>query len=209
MPVLLTKEQGLKDFFPYRIRKRLNAWLYQRWIKKPHFDLIYANTIASIEKAVELKAQLHIPILAHIHEMEYTFKQYRVKKEIIQQCDTFIAVSTPVKETLMAYCIDNSKISLIPPFSHNLELVGHVDINLKIDGIQDGDYIIGMSGQGGWRKGTDLLPMLVKKFVTKYPEVPCKFVWVGYTDQDAFVWNVLHWQSLLSCSKTPVVLLIW
>ena len=177
--------EGCKRFVPYRIRKRINQWEYRRWLKRPQFDLIYANTIASVEKAVELKKLLNIPILAHIHEMEYTFKQYKVREEILQQCDTFIAVSTPVVKTLKDYGIDEKRITLIPPFSTNLELANHVDRSFKIAGVEEGDFVIGLSGQGGWRKGIDLLPMLVKKFVTQYPDVPCKFVWVGYTDQDA------------------------
>ena len=176
---------GWKRFIPYKIRKRINQWEYRRWLKRPQFDLIYANTIASVEKAVELKKILNIPILAHIHEMEYTFKQYKIRREILQQCDTFIAVSTPVVNTLMDYGIDEKRITLIQPFSTNLELTNHVDRSFKIAGVEEGDFVIGLSGQGGWRKGTDLLPMLVKKFVTQYPDVSCKFVWVGYTDKYA------------------------
>ena len=177
--------EGWRRFVPYRIRKRISQWEYRRWLKRPHFDLIYANTIASVEKAVELKKILNIPILAHIHEMEYTFKQYKMRREILQQCDTFIAVSTPVVNTMKDYGIDDNRITMIPPFSTNLELANHVDRSFKIAGVEEGDFLIGLSGQGGWRKGTDLFPMLVRKFVTQHPDVPCKFVWVGYTDQDA------------------------
>ena len=53
---------------------------------------------------------LHIPILAHIHEMEYTFRQYKIKKEIIQQCDSFIAVSSTVASTLESYGTKKEKI---------------------------------------------------------------------------------------------------
>ena len=183
---------GIKRFLPFRLRQRINRYIYNKWLSTPKFDLIYANTIASIEKAVEIKDVLNIPVLAHIHEQEYTFRQYGVKKEHIQKCDRFIAVSTPVVETLKRYGVKENDITLIRPFSTNLDKVNDINKSFRISGVADDDFVIGLSGAGGWRKGFDFFPLLVKTFTDKYPQVKCKFVWVGWGDKDALDYESKH-----------------
>ncbi len=189
MTVDFSSRSGIKNILPLRFVSRLNYKHYIKWLQRSGFELIYANTIASIPTAVKIKKLLNVPILAHIHEMEYTFRQYGVKKEIIQQCDKFIAVSSPVVKTLNAYGIAFDKITVIPPFSDNLTAINSIDKSFRINGVKDGDFVVGLSGMGSWRKGTDLLPMVAHKFRTKYPNVSCKFVWVGLVDNDAIEYD--------------------
>lgn len=209
MTVDFSSRSGIKNILPQRLVSHLNYRHYIKWLQRSGFELIYANTIASIPTAVKIKKLLNVPILAHIHEMEYTFRQYGVKKEIIQQCDKFIAVSSPVVKTLNAYGIAFDKITVIPPFSDNLTAINSIDKSFRINGVKDGDFVVGLSGMGSWRKGTDLFPLIVKRFKEKYPNVKCKFVWVGYTDKaaieyDAKMLNVWDYIILTGAVSNPM-----
>lgn len=168
-------------WLPFSINRRVNKWRYKKWLKQTNFDYIYANTVESLNKAIEIKQELKIPIIAHIHEAEFSFRCYGITKQILQQCDSFIAVSSIVVNALNDYGVDNTKIKVIRPFSANLDLIDSYQETVTTSD-RLSSFVVGLSGYGSWRKGTDLFPLLVKKFVTKYPDVDCKFVWVGYTN---------------------------
>ena len=198
--------RGIRKLLPFRFRRKIIERKFEKWLLEPQFDLIYANTIASIKKAVEIKRILKIPIIAHVHEMEYSFRLYGMKSDLISQCDKFIAVSTLVLTTLEKYGVDKSKITIIPPFSNNLDKINVLSRQFIIPEVDDGDFVIGFSGYGSWRKGTDLLPLIVYSFKKKYPDVRCKFVWVGYTDKaaieyDAKMLNV--WDDIILTGAVP------
>ncbi len=198
--------RGIRKFLPFWLRRKRIEREFEKWLLEPKFNLIYANTIASIEKAVEIKHILNIPIIAHVHEMEYSFHLYGMKFDLISQCDKYIAVSTSVLATLERYGADKSKITVIPPFSNNLDKVNEVNASFVLSGINDGDFVIGFSGYGSWRKGTDLFPLIVKHFKDKYPNIKCKFVWVGHTDyaaieHDAKMLNV--WEDIILTGAVP------
>lgn len=177
-------------FLPYRIRKKIDQWRYKRWITRPKFELIYANTIESLKKAIEIKHQIGTPIIAHIHEAEYSFRLYGITREMLNQCDSFIAVSSIVVKALNDYGVDNNKIRIIRPFSENLFHIKNIDTTFRISDIEENTFVIGLSGYGSWRKGTDIFPLIVKNFITQHSTIPCKFIWVGYTDDKEMEYEI-------------------
>lgn len=158
-------------------REALNEWLFRTWAKRQHFDLIYANTVGSLPKAIELKQTLKAPVLLHIHETERTCIRRGITKEMMRKCDQFVSVSSLSTHALESYGVKRENIHVIPPFSEHL---GNIKVQcIDHPEIDKDTFVIGMSGVGGWRKGSDVFPMIVKRFITKYPKVKCKFVWLG------------------------------
>lgn len=179
---------GLKRLLPYSKRLKYNRFRFRRWAKRQHFDLIYANTVASLKEAVELKGYLQIPILLHVHEGLRTCLTKGVTRNLISQCDRFVSVSSLCTRSLEHFGVCREDIAVVPPFSDNLGLTDVEEMHL--DGVSDEAFVVGMSGTGGWQKGSDLFPLIAKRFVSLYPQVNVKFVWVGNLRQAEVSYDV-------------------
>lgn len=179
-----------RKLIPYKARKWLNRKLFLLCAKRHHFDLIYANTVGSITEGINMKKQLGIPLWLHIHETERTCHRRQITKDMFQQCDHFISVSCLSTNALIHFDVPNEKISIVRPFSEHLT---NIDIKpVKLEGVDEKTFVIGLSGVGGWRKGSDVFPMVVKDFITKHPDVNCKFVWLGGLHPDETPYDLKH-----------------
>lgn len=179
---------GLKKYIPYSKRLKFNRYIFRRWAKKQKFDLIYANTVASLSEAIDLKKALQIPILLHIHEGLRTCISKGVTREMLSQCDQFISVSSLCTKALKEYGVAEQKINVVPPFSDYLDIT---EVNkCHIDDITDKTFVVGMSGVGGCQKGSDIFPLIVKSFISKYQDVDVKFVWIGNLKQSETGYDV-------------------
>lgn len=160
------------------------------WAKRHHFDLIYANTVGSLAEGIGMKRHLDIPLWLHIHETERTCHRRHITKEMFQQCEHFISVSSLSTNALVNFGVPNEKISIVRPFSEHLT---NTDVEpVSLEGVDDDTFVIGLSGVGGWRKGSDVFPMVVKKFIAKHPNVNCKFVWLGGLHLDETPYDLKH-----------------
>ena len=179
---------GLRRLLPYSKRLVYNRFRFRRWAKRQHFDLIYANTVVSLQEAVSLKNYLRIPVLLHVHEALRTCVCMGVTKELISQCDTFISVSSLCTEALESFGVSRKDIIVVPPFSDNMQ---QTDVEpYPIEGVSDKTFVVGMSGFGGWRKGSDLFPLIVKRFISLHPQADIKFVWLGRLPQGQTSYDV-------------------
>ncbi|MDR1182090.1 MAG: glycosyltransferase family 4 protein [Bacteroidales bacterium] len=166
------------------IYKKLQYWGIFRKLKKQNYSLIYVNSIVSVEFASRLKEALSVPVLLHIHELEYSIDSF-IGHEYFSSCvsffDRFIAVNEMVKQNLVDnYKIDKSKIAVAYPFSCNIlppnKKKEDILNELKI---RDDSFIIGASGNGFWIKGCDIFISLAYSFFKKYPKTNCVFIWLG------------------------------
>ncbi|MCC9168234.1 glycosyltransferase family 4 protein [Pontibacter harenae] len=150
------------------------------------FDLIYLNTIVSLDLAPLLKHHYKCPVLAHVHENEYTISYYYpefLNGNNISAVDKFIAVSKSTKENLILnHSIKGSKISLIYECidikqvkQPNYKAVQQIKEELNLEG----KFIIGGSGLTSWRKGVDLFVQLSNMINSLRPNNDIKMVWVG------------------------------
>ena len=97
-----------------------------RNLKVEEIDLIYANTVVSLEIGAYLKSALSKPLILHVHELITIIEAFsRNFKVLSHHVDHFIVVSKAVKKTLhMEYSISNHKIDLIYGFIDSLSFIG-------------------------------------------------------------------------------------
>jgi glycosyltransferase involved in cell wall biosynthesis len=181
---------------PYLIKKRISHRLYSKItgrvinttfppdLSKVNFDAVFANTVASTTVLPHVKKVFKCPILLHVHENEYTIKNFypnSLNKEITSIVDHYIAVSESTQKNLVDhYSIDLKKINLVHEFI-NLKQSRSVNITSseikKRLNITD-EFVIGGAGLTSWRKGVDLFLQTAAKLNADYPK-KYKFVWVG------------------------------
>ena len=113
----------------------------------------------------------------HIHESEYLMEAHNISSTALNLCHHFIANSRLVERTLIKkFGIKRSRITVIFPFSdfESLALCHQKHHILRKD-----DFVIGLVGYTSWIKGTDILPILIKRMEEKYPEQPFRFIHIG------------------------------
>lgn len=150
------------------------------------YDLVYANSIATLREALYLKRKYGFHVMAHFHESEYCVKARHIRQDMVDSCDWFVAVSELCKKNLVEnFNVPKNKIVLQHPFSPWIKevLSGRYAANkVQIEGLTEDDFVIGLSGTTDWVKGDDLVPVLVANFFKHYPEAKCKFLAIGLFD---------------------------
>lgn len=145
-------------------------------VSKNNYDLIYANSIASLDFAVKLKSKTNnnTKLAVHIHELNTVIKQYLPNFEnFIPYVDQFISVSDLVRENLNKnWNVDPEINSLVYEFSDKI-------IEKSTESNSEKVFKIGASGLVHWRKGDDLFIQVALYIQKKYPEIKIKFTWVG------------------------------
>ena len=146
------------------------------------FDVIYANTIVSLDAGLELKQKLQIPLIAHIHESEYVLGLYKASAEKFKECDAVIACSSKVKDDLMKlYDVPKDKILIQHPVSGTM--LDFLDIEPHTRSGKT--FRIATAGTDIWRKGLDFVPAIAGKLKREHPDIPVEFVMFG----DIFEWD--------------------
>lgn len=154
-------------------------------LRKKHFDLIYINTVAANDLAPILKKQFSCPVILHVHENEYTIKNYfpNSLSPIYSSCvDLFIAVSESTQHNLVSnYDIQLEKVSLVYEFVHvtNFKKPTMSVFEIKQSLNLSDEFIIGGSGLTSWRKGIDLFVNVAADLLNRNPRPNYKFIWVG------------------------------
>jgi glycosyltransferase involved in cell wall biosynthesis len=156
-------------------------------LKEKKFSLVFANSIASSDVAIELKKNLNIPVLLYIHELEISIRQYcglEIFNEAKKYLDYFIGSSRMVFENLkFNHNIPEQKMDLvfdyIPAKEYHDQMINfdREGVREKL-GMQEESFIIGSCGTLDWRKGVDLIPQIAS-LVEKKTQLPVSFVWFG------------------------------
>lgn len=175
---ILVKKPFLNRGFSYVLQKinknntRKNRYLKN--IANQQYDIIYANTIASVSFATLLKRQCsnQPKLIAHIHELNTTIKEYLPNfNEYVPQIDLFISVSQLVIQNLNTeWDVNPLKNHLVYAFSG--KEANKEDNHKKV-------FEVGASGMVYWRKGDDLFIQVANYLKIRYPEIKIKFTWVG------------------------------
>lgn len=159
----------------------LLKWLKTTW--QP--ALIYANTATASHFFAYFKKE-ELPIVMHVHELEYDMKVSRVRMENFSKIPArFITVSKVVFEHLCKLGINPQKIRL----AYAAIDTGRIDESLKEIADQKNlrenvQFVIGAAGEGHWRKGIDLWLHVAARIKKKLPNVKIRFVWVGTIYED-------------------------
>ncbi len=151
------------------------------------FDLIYLNSLTSIEVAPHLRARG--AVVSHIHELSFALRSYgrtrpRMLGHLRDRPDAWIAVCGEVQAALTELVgVPSERIAVHHPFVD----VARIDRRaaeadgtdrLRRLGIPPGARIVMGSGTIDWRKGPELFVQLAAE-VRRRSSDPVHFVWVG------------------------------
>lgn len=175
---ILIKKPFLNRVFSFMLHKiNKNNTRKNRYIKNianQQYDIIYANTIASVSFATLLKKNcINKPkLIAHIHELNTAIKEYLPNlNEYVPHIDLFISVSHLVMEHLNTdWQVNPLQNHLVYAFSD--KETQKVTDNKKV-------FEVGASGMVNPRKGDDLFIQVANYIKTRHPEINIKFTWVG------------------------------
>lgn len=159
-------------------------------LNENNYDLIYANSIPSLDIAASLiKQSKSTKLLLHVLELEIVLKMH-IDKTDNSLClvDKFIAASGIVKTNLAEnWGVDEEKIEVVYPFSKN------PDKTLKK---QSKHFIVGASGTVESRKGTDAFLQVARLVNKNIPNANIEFVWVGRNNTDPFILSDIEKMNL-------------
>ena len=203
-PIVLLFEEGVLS---EKFREIGSVIVYNRWYMRLlrrlklqslffrflQIDCIYANTVATIGVANDIKGKLQVPIVAHIHESKSLAQRYIPNRDGLVSVSKFIAVSDLSANNLINYYgVLQEQIIIQHPFSPWITLF--LENRLKVSeanlGVSQDTFVIGCFCNGIWQKSPDLMALVVHTFFKKYPEIECKFVIIGL-DEKSDVFNHL------------------
>ncbi len=182
--------------------------LLQEINRKYKIDLIYANTIASVDILEEVKTIFNKPIISHIHELSFSIEQFGSKgclEKLKSYSTKIIACSESVKANLVLKSIDfELKTTVVHSFVENENILdihhkGNVMEVKKEFGIGANYFLIGACGNADWRKAPDVFLSIVKEVVSKTEHV--KFIWVGVNKNDILFFQLSYDAKKLGIEK--------
>ena len=151
-------------------------------LKKTNPALIYANASMSLAFGTQLKQELNVPLILHLHELKWTFFYLDAAAfaASAQAVDFFIPCSNAVKEFHQPLCaIPNEKLRTVYSFTglrpHDISTAQSIRHEL---GIPAGARVVGAAGALNWGKGADLFLGVAQKF-KEQGHTDTYFVWVG------------------------------
>jgi glycosyltransferase involved in cell wall biosynthesis len=156
-------------------------------IKNKKFDLIFANSVASSDVAVEIKRETKIPTILYIHELEISIRQYcglEVFDQAKMMLDFFIGSSRLVYENLKEnHKISEDRLGLVFDYIpakeyHENKENFNKEKNRKKMGIPSSAFVVGSCGTIDWRKGVDLIPQIARLTKEK-SDLLIYFFWFG------------------------------
>lgn len=167
---------------------RLQRSIVESQLGRDRFDLVYANTTATLPQ-VAVAARQGIPVLWHIHELPYALRIAAGRKPAASpwlQVRRFIAVSRAVVDALSTqHGVAPERVDLVH---------GFVDAPKRADeavatprrrllnelGWPEDAFVVGGCGGLGWRKGSDVFVRIAASAAHRLPSRrPFRFLWVG------------------------------
>jgi glycosyltransferase involved in cell wall biosynthesis len=176
-PHLTRKNNGLKALI-HSTREEL---FYKR-LKKRQFDLIYLNTAVS-GKHLQQLANWELPVITHILEMSFWFRQTGLNtKDLIKKHTThFLAASQSVKEFLIKENIcDSDRVSIAHGFLNLNKMFSDPNKSIhELLGLTSKSFLVGACGSEGFRKGKDWFIPVAIQVLKKIKTERIHFVWIG------------------------------
>jgi len=173
---------GVSRLSPSRHKEQIAAYLRDK-----HFDLIFANSVASCDAIIEVKEYLDIPVICYIHELEISIIQFcglDVFKRAEKLINHYIGSSWLSVDNLEEnHGINKKKIDLvydyipIKLFQEENSSCNQEQLLEKI-GIPKNSFVVGSCGTIDSRKGVDLIPQIAR-LVKEKSNAPIYFLWIG------------------------------
>ncbi|WP_294250953.1 glycosyltransferase family 4 protein [uncultured Chryseobacterium sp.] len=149
---------------------------------KNSYDLIYANTAESLIWTIPFYRK-NIPTIVAIHELTFGMESTYPKEFILENISNvsmIIAGSNAVAENLInRYGADPKKVTAIHSFvEEKLKIEKSSAVLKKELEIPESAVILGIASSQELRKGTDLVPLLVKK-IADHTDIDFRFINLG------------------------------
>ncbi|AWV97345.1 glycosyltransferase family 4 protein [Arcticibacterium luteifluviistationis] len=164
-------------------------------------DFIYANTIATACSATQIKDVLQVPLISHIHELQFSLDLYAGKSEkenLLKSSDGIIACSQAVKDnlvegdstlasktTVIHSFVDNE--SVLELFKNSVPKAIKEEFNLPQDA-----FLAGACGNAEWRKGLDVFINLVNAIKQNNSNQKIHFVWIGLKPEGKYYEQIMY-----------------
>ncbi len=189
-PNTMPQQKGLKNAFSKLVKNQnetdATSQLLEN-LKNANFDYIYANTIASAHVLPKLTEFVNAPLLAHIHELEFSIQLYSQKNDrefLFKHATKIIACSKAVAENIIEnHGVSAQKIEVIHSFVDNESVLNRIEttdnqaIKQKYN-LPETGFLIGGCGNAEWRKGIDVFLQVINQILNTSNE-NCHFVWIG------------------------------
>lgn len=188
----------LDKYYPFRLLKRVVRKILPykektfkekllNKLSKENFDLIYANSVASLQIFEEIKEHISTRTILHVHELQMSIIQFCGLELFIRnlpRINHFIVISEAVKKNLIEqYTIPTANMSLVYTFIDlsNSKKLGNVMYSGALKEqlqISHDAFLVVSSGTTDWRKGADLVVHIANK-VRSMTNIPIHFIWIG------------------------------
>lgn len=155
--------------------KSIKSNKIQRWINKS--DIIFSNTITNGDFFEAFNFEQKSQIITYVHELEVATDFYTSSENLkfVKRLTThFLVPSNAVAKHLCKNLdINLDKINnlnyFIPEFFFNIKMIKQ----------SKKEFVVGIAGTLDWRKGSDILSIVVSDFFRKYPGTNVRFIWKG------------------------------
>jgi glycosyltransferase involved in cell wall biosynthesis len=169
-------------FFPKQETKEEQIEKITGKLLQNNYDLVYANTAETLVWTIPFYKK-NIPTIVAVHELTFGIESAYSKDFILENISNvsmIIAGSNAVADNLInRYNADPKKVKAIHSFvDEKLEIQKDKNQIKKELNIPESDIILGIASSQELRKGTDLVPLLVKKIADR-TDINFKFINLG------------------------------
>ena len=167
-----------------RLRRKWFLWWLRRTIAQFRPDLLYLNSILTLQPAKELRLP-NVPVLLHIHELESYIEPALAESGTLlcEWPDRYVVVSGRVRALLVEDLgISDEKVACVYAFIPD-ELMSLSDgQNGASSGTRRNAFVVGGAGSPSWRKGITLWLQMAVALKRLVPRMSVEFRWVGMLD---------------------------
>ena len=161
-------------------RRKENRKNIQEWIDNS--DVIFSNTITNGDFLKEFYFSENKKVISYVHELEMASKSFTNTIDldiVIKKTTLFVVPAEAVRNHLINNLgIDSAKIHRLNYF------IPFINEKLENEFKQiKNNFIVGIIGTLDWRKGAEILPIIMGDFFRKHPELNLKFLWKGFNKE--------------------------
>lgn len=168
-------ERILKKVFRSKKKFYKNQNKIQHWIDES--DVLISNTITNGDFFKSFDFTKVNKVMSYVHELEYVTSIFSNSEDFKYLFSANMNFMVPSKAVAL-HLINNLNIPASKISYLNYYIPSKVK-EVKPKNNLDSDFFIGMVGTLEWRKGIDLLPIIVAYFFKTHPLSNVKFIWKG------------------------------
>jgi glycosyltransferase involved in cell wall biosynthesis len=167
--------RGFKQAWATGLRAKLERFLLRAYVSRRHCDLVYANT-AALGQHVQALQGHSVPVLWHIHELDYALKLSLGASQastLLATPTRVVAVSQPVVDALhQRFVVAADRIDLVHGFVPQRETSAEQGRLLRQRVLAEmawpaDAFVVAACGGLGWRKGSDLFLQLARRLIDR------------------------------------------